>query len=66
MKKHTEGEVTYMNPEGLFKNPAYSQLVVTTGAMKTIYVGGQNAVNKDGQVVGKGTLKSRQPRREII
>jgi enamine deaminase RidA (YjgF/YER057c/UK114 family) len=57
MKKHTQGEVTYMNPEGLFKNPAYSQLVVTTGAMKTIYVGGQNAVNKDGQIVGKGDIK---------
>jgi enamine deaminase RidA (YjgF/YER057c/UK114 family) len=57
MEKHTQGKVTYMNPEGLFKNPAYSQLVVTTGAMKTIYVGGQNAINKDGQVIGKGDIK---------
>jgi enamine deaminase RidA (YjgF/YER057c/UK114 family) len=58
MEKHTQGEVTYMNPEGLFKNPAYSQLVVTTGPMKTIYVGGQNATNKDGQIVGKGDIKT--------
>jgi enamine deaminase RidA (YjgF/YER057c/UK114 family) len=57
-KKHSAGEVTYMSPDGLFKNPAYSQLVVTTGPMKTIYIGGQNATNVEGQVVGKGDIKA--------
>ncbi len=56
-KKNTRREVTFMNPDGLFKNPAYSQLVVTSGPMKTIYVGGQNAVDDKGQVVGKGDIK---------
>jgi len=58
MEKHTKGEVVYINPEGLHKNPAYSQLVVTKGPMKTIYIGGQNATNKEGQILGKGDLKA--------
>jgi len=58
MEKNKKGEVAYINPEGLYKNPAYSQLVVTKGPMKTIYVGGQNATNKEGKVVGKGDLKA--------
>src|SRR5687768_7414268 len=57
-EKHSPGEVTYLSPDGLFKNPAYSQLVVTTGPMKTIYIGGQNATNVEGQVVGKGDIKA--------
>jgi enamine deaminase RidA (YjgF/YER057c/UK114 family) len=58
MEKHTKSEVAYISPDGLHKNPAYSQLVVTTGPMKTVYVGGQNATNKDGQVEGRGDLKA--------
>jgi enamine deaminase RidA (YjgF/YER057c/UK114 family) len=58
METQTKSEVAYLNPEGLHKNPAYSQLVVTKGAMKTIYIGGQNATNKEGQVVGKGDIKA--------
>ena len=58
MEKDKKGEVAYINPEGLYKNRAYSQLVVTKGPMKTIYVGGQNATNKEGKVVGKGDLKA--------
>jgi len=57
MEKHTQAEVTYLSPEGLHKNPAYSQLVVTQGPVRTVYVGGQNAVDKEGQIVGKGDLK---------
>lgn len=58
MEKHTKGEVVYISPEGLHKNPAYSQLVVTKGPLKTIYVGGQNATNKEGQIIGKGDIKA--------
>ena len=45
-----------LNPEGLHKNPAYSQAVVTTGNVKTVYVGGQNAVDVSGNVVGSGDI----------
>lgn len=56
--KHPKGEVTYLNPDGLHKNPAYSQLVVIKGPMRTIYIGGQNSTDKEGQVVGKGDIKA--------
>jgi enamine deaminase RidA (YjgF/YER057c/UK114 family) len=48
--------VTHLNPEGMHSNPAYSQAVAVTGNAKTIYVGGQNAVNAEGQVVGAGDM----------
>lgn len=48
--------VTHLNPEGMHANPAYSQAVTVEGNAKTIYVGGQNAVNAEGQVVGAGDM----------
>lgn len=48
--------VHYINPDGLSKNPAFSQVVVTQGSGKTIYVGGQDAVNTQGEIVGKGNI----------
>ncbi len=52
------GSVKHLNPEGLHKNPAYSQAVATTGDVKTVYVGGQNAVDVSGEVIGKGDIKA--------
>lgn len=49
-------KVQYINPDGLSKNPAFSQVVTTEGKGKTIYVGGQNAVNAQGEIVGKGDI----------
>ena len=51
-----KGSVSYLNPEGLHKNPVYSQAVVTSGSVRTIYVGGQNGVDTAGAVVGKGDI----------
>jgi enamine deaminase RidA (YjgF/YER057c/UK114 family) len=48
--------VSYLNPDGLHRNPAFSQVVVTSGRARTIYVGGQNAVNGDGAIVGKADM----------
>jgi 2-iminobutanoate/2-iminopropanoate deaminase len=42
----------HLNPEGMAKNPAFSQAVVVTGAEKLIFVGGQNGVKADGTMVG--------------
>lgn len=50
--------VRHLNPDGLHKNPAYSQAVAVTGDVTTVYVGGQNAADSAGQVVGKGDLKA--------
>ena len=44
--------VRHINPEGLHRNPAFSQAVVVEQPAKTIYVGGQNGVDADGAVVG--------------
>lgn len=55
-------QINYINPDGLFKNPAFSQAVTTHGAGKTIYIGGQNAVNAKGEIVGKEILACRQSR----
>lgn len=44
--------VRHVNPEGLHRSPAFSQAVVVEQPAKTIYVGGQNGVGPDGEVVG--------------
>jgi len=49
-------KIKYLNPEGLMKSPAFSQLVTTHGNGTTIYVGGQDAVNQNGEIVGQGDL----------
>lgn len=49
-------QVQYINPDGLFKNPAFSQIVTTQGTGKTIYIGGQNSVNTQREIVGKGDI----------
>lgn len=51
-----KGTVAYLNPDGLHRNPAFSQVVVTGGRTRTIYVGGQNAVDSTGTIVGKGDI----------
>ncbi|HEX6526339.1 MAG TPA: RidA family protein [Streptosporangiaceae bacterium] len=43
---------TYLNPATMHNNPAFSQVVVVREPSATIYVGGQNAITKDGQIVG--------------
>jgi len=50
------GRVEHLNPEGLHKNPAYSKVVVTTGNVRTVYAGGQNAVDASGEVVVRGDM----------
>ena len=44
--------VHHVNPEGMHQSPAFSQAVVVESPTKTIYIGGQNGVGPDGQVVG--------------
>ncbi len=53
-----ETHITHLNPEGLHKNPAYSQAIAVSGPVTTVYVGGQDAVDADGNVVGRGDLKA--------
>jgi len=48
--------VKHSNPEGLF-NKGLQPVVTVSGNGKTIYIGGQNAINSEGQLVG-GTILS--------
>ncbi len=52
----TRGQVQYLNPGGLIKNPAFTQVVVATGPVKTLYIGMQNAVDGARNIVGKGDI----------
>lgn len=58
--------VRHINPEGLHRNPAFSQAVVVEQPAKTIYVGGQNGVDSSGRVVGPTLLEqTRQALRNL-
>jgi enamine deaminase RidA (YjgF/YER057c/UK114 family) len=48
--------IEFINPEGLLKNPAFSQIAITKDKGDTIYIGGQNAITKDMEIVGKGDI----------
>lgn len=48
--------VQHINPAGLHKNPAFSQVAVVQGQARTVYVGGQNALNEAGEIVGPGDM----------
>src|SRR3954451_10382784 len=49
-------QVQYINPPGLAPAYSYTNVVVVQGSVKTVYVGGQDAVNEKGEVVGIGDL----------
>jgi len=51
-----DGYVRYLNPDGLHHNPAFSQAVVAHGTNTTVYIGGQDAVDAAGNIVGKGDI----------
>lgn len=46
----------YINPDELMKNPAFSQVITTQGNGKTVYIGGQNAVTENREIIGKNDL----------
>jgi enamine deaminase RidA (YjgF/YER057c/UK114 family) len=52
----TTGRVEHLNPAGLNQNPAFTNVAVVSGPVRTIYIGGQDAMNAAGEVVGKGDL----------
>lgn len=45
--------ITRINPDTMHKNPAFSQAVIIESSAKLVYVGGQNAVNAKGEIVGQ-------------
>jgi len=45
-------KLTHLNPDTLHRNPAFSQGIAVEGTARTIYVGGQNGIGADGNLVG--------------
>ncbi len=46
----------YINPDSLNNNPAFTNVVVVEGNVKTVHIGGQDAINASGEIVGKGDI----------
>lgn len=53
-----QGRVEFLDPERLHPNPAFSNVAVVSGSVRTIYVGGQDAVDAEGNVVGIGDIEA--------
>ena len=51
------GAVHFINPPTLNRNPAFTNVVVVTGSVKTVYVGGQDSVDSSGAIVGNGDFQ---------
>lgn len=43
----TDFKIEHKNPDGLFSSKAFSQAITVSGKAKTIYIGGQNAINSN-------------------
>ena len=52
--------VTHLDPDGLPRNPAFTQVVVVRGTHRTLYVGGQNGVDATGAVAGDVAAQTRR------
>jgi enamine deaminase RidA (YjgF/YER057c/UK114 family) len=50
------GRVEHLNPDGLPRHAVFTNVVAVSGAVKTVYVGGQDAVDASGGIVGRGDL----------
>jgi enamine deaminase RidA (YjgF/YER057c/UK114 family) len=58
MPEANQGQVQYINPDELSKNPAFTNVIVVNGSVKTVYVGGQNALDAAGTIIGRGDFKA--------
>ena len=48
--------IEHINPDSMHKNPAFSQGIIVPAGARMLVIGGQNAVDADGQIVGKGDI----------
>jgi enamine deaminase RidA (YjgF/YER057c/UK114 family) len=56
-KASTGGFVQFLNPDDLPKNPAYTNVIVVSGSVKTIYIGAQGAFDAaSGTIIGRGDI----------
>ena len=55
-------EIQLLRPEGLVTSPAFSHVAIVPPGATTIYVGGQNAVDENGELVGGADVASQTRR----
>ena len=48
--------IEHINPEGMHRNPAFTQAILVPAGARTLIIGGQNAVDANGLIVGKGDI----------
>ena len=48
--------VKHIDPDNMMKNSAFTQVIEVSGQVRTIYISGQNAVDRLGKIVGKGDV----------
>lgn len=51
-----------LRPAGLVSSPAFSHVAIVPPGATTVYVGGQNAVDADGRIVGEGDAAAQASR----
>jgi enamine deaminase RidA (YjgF/YER057c/UK114 family) len=56
--------IELLRPEGLVHSPAFSHVAVVPPGCTTVYVGGQNAVDADGALIGADDVAA-QARRAL-
>jgi enamine deaminase RidA (YjgF/YER057c/UK114 family) len=49
-------KIQHLNPEGMRKNPAFTNVVVVSGKAKTVTIGLLDPVDATGALVGRGDL----------
>jgi enamine deaminase RidA (YjgF/YER057c/UK114 family) len=49
-------QIEYVNPDGMHKSPVFSQGIILPANARMLLIGGQNAVNEKGEIVGKGDV----------
>jgi enamine deaminase RidA (YjgF/YER057c/UK114 family) len=54
--------IQLLRPEGLVRSPAFSHVAVVPPGATTIYVGGQNAVDADGALIGVDDVAAQSSR----
>lgn len=49
-------KIDYINPANMVKPRGYSHAISVSGNHRTVYIGGQNAIDGDGNLIGKDNL----------
>lgn len=48
--------VEYVNPAGMHHSPVFSQGIILPAGARLLLIGGQNSVDADGTIIGKGDV----------